>query len=174
MLRPTGLLTFAQAFPDRVYDVGIAEQHAVTSAAGLAMAGMKPVVAVYSTFLNRAFDQVLMDVALHRLPVTFAEATLGADVKVPTLDGPVTVRIPPGTPSGKTLRVRGRGVQADGHGKAGDLLVTVDVQVPVNLNSDQRGAVEALAQTLDEDPRAALFAAAASQHRRKTDATSDQ
>jgi 1-deoxy-D-xylulose-5-phosphate synthase len=70
MLRPTGLLPFAQAFPDRVYDVGIAEQHAVTSAAGLAIAGMKPVVALYSTFLNRAFDQVLLDVALHRLPVT--------------------------------------------------------------------------------------------------------
>jgi 1-deoxy-D-xylulose-5-phosphate synthase len=72
MLRPTGLLSFAQAFPDRVFDVGIAEQHAVTSAAGLAMAGMKPVVAVYSTFLNRAFDQLMMDVALHRLPVTLA------------------------------------------------------------------------------------------------------
>ena len=69
-----------------------------------------------------------------RLPVTFTEATLGADVKVPTLDGQVTVRIPPGTPSGKVLRVRGRGVHADGKSAAGDLLVTVDVQVPVNLN----------------------------------------
>ena len=58
-------------FPDRVFDVGIAEQHAVTSAAGLAMGGLHPVVCVYATFLNRAFDQVLMDVALHRLPVTF-------------------------------------------------------------------------------------------------------
>ncbi|RKT54447.1 1-deoxy-D-xylulose-5-phosphate synthase [Saccharothrix australiensis] len=71
MLRPTGLLGFSREFPDRVFDVGIAEQHAVTSAAGLAMAGLHPVVAVYATFLNRAFDQVLMDVALHRLPVTF-------------------------------------------------------------------------------------------------------
>jgi len=70
MLYPTGLSQFAAAYPDRVYDVGIAEQHAVTSAAGLAMAGLHPVVAIYSTFLNRAFDQVLMDVALHKLPVT--------------------------------------------------------------------------------------------------------
>ena len=71
MLHPTGLAQFAAAYPDRVYDVGIAEQHAVTSAAGLAMGGLHPVVALYSTFLNRAFDQTLMDVALHRLPVTF-------------------------------------------------------------------------------------------------------
>src|SRR6185369_383633 len=70
MLRSTGLDKFAEAFPDRWYDVGIAEQHAVTSAAGLAMGGLHPVVAIYSTFLNRAFDQVLMDVALHKLPVT--------------------------------------------------------------------------------------------------------
>jgi 1-deoxy-D-xylulose-5-phosphate synthase len=71
MLHPTGLAQFAAAYPDRVYDVGIAEQHAVTSAAGLAMGGFHPVVAIYSTFLNRAFDQTLMDVALHRLAVTF-------------------------------------------------------------------------------------------------------
>jgi 1-deoxy-D-xylulose-5-phosphate synthase len=70
MLQPTGLGQFAAAYPDRVYDVGIAEQHALTSAAGLALGGMHPVVAIYSTFLNRAFDQTLMDVALHRLPVT--------------------------------------------------------------------------------------------------------
>jgi 1-deoxy-D-xylulose-5-phosphate synthase len=70
MLHPTGLAAFKAAYPDRVYDVGIAEQHAMTSAAGLAMAGLHPVVAVYATFLNRAFDQLLMDVALHRLPVT--------------------------------------------------------------------------------------------------------
>jgi 1-deoxy-D-xylulose-5-phosphate synthase len=72
MLHPVGLAPFAEAYPDRIYDVGIAEQHAVTSAAGLALGGLHPVVAVYATFLNRAFDQVLMDVALHRLPVTFA------------------------------------------------------------------------------------------------------
>jgi 1-deoxy-D-xylulose-5-phosphate synthase len=72
MLHPTGLGPFARAFPDRVFDVGIAEQHAMTSAAGLAMGGLHPVVAIYATFLNRAFDQLLMDVALHRLPVTVA------------------------------------------------------------------------------------------------------
>ena len=71
MLQPTGLLRFSQAYPDRTFDVGIAEQHAVTSAAGLAMGGMHPVVCLYATFLNRAFDQALMDVALHALPVTF-------------------------------------------------------------------------------------------------------
>src|SRR5262249_21038236 len=70
MLHPTGLAAFARAHPDRVFDVGIAEQHAMTSAAGLALGGMHPVVAVYATFLNRAFDQLLMDVALHKLPVT--------------------------------------------------------------------------------------------------------
>jgi len=67
---PTGLAAFGERFKDRLFDVGIAEQHAMTSAAGLAMAGMHPVVAIYSTFLNRAFDQVMMDVALHKLPVT--------------------------------------------------------------------------------------------------------
>ena len=72
MRRSTGLEPFARRFPDRFFDVGIAEQHAVASAAGLATAGLHPVVAVYGTFLNRAFDQVLMDVALHRCAVTFA------------------------------------------------------------------------------------------------------
>ncbi|MDP8928555.1 MAG: 1-deoxy-D-xylulose-5-phosphate synthase [Actinomycetota bacterium] len=71
MLHPTGLGGFANRFPERVFDVGIAEQHAVTSAAGLAIAGLHPVVAIYATFLGRAFDQLLMDVALHRLAVTF-------------------------------------------------------------------------------------------------------
>jgi 1-deoxy-D-xylulose-5-phosphate synthase len=70
MLGPTGLDRFASRFPRRCFDVGIAEQHAMTSAAGLAMGGLHPVVAVYATFLNRAFDQLLMDVALHRQPVT--------------------------------------------------------------------------------------------------------
>lgn len=70
MAGPTGLAAFGQLYPDRLFDVGIAEQHAMTSAAGLAMGGMHPVVAIYSTFLNRAFDQVMMDVALHKLPVT--------------------------------------------------------------------------------------------------------
>ncbi|AIV40054.1 1-deoxy-D-xylulose-5-phosphate synthase [Curtobacterium sp. MR_MD2014] len=71
MLRPTGLHRFQEQHPDRVIDVGIAEQHAVTTAAGLAYGGLHPVVALYATFLNRAFDQVLMDVALHRAGVTF-------------------------------------------------------------------------------------------------------
>ncbi len=70
MSGPTGLDPFGAAFPGRLYDVGIAEQHAMTSAAGLALGGVHPVVAVYATFLNRAFDQLLMDVALHGLPVT--------------------------------------------------------------------------------------------------------
>ena len=71
MLRPTGLYRMAQKYPNRVVDTGIAEQHAVTSAAGLAYGGMHPVVAIYATFINRAFDQVLMDVALHKAGVTF-------------------------------------------------------------------------------------------------------
>jgi len=71
MLGPTGLAPFAERYPDRVFDVGLAEAHAVTTAAGLALGGLHPVVAVYATFLNRAFDQVLLDVAMHRLPVTF-------------------------------------------------------------------------------------------------------
>lgn len=71
MLAPVGLAPFEKAFPDRTFDVGIAEQHAATSAAGMAFAGLHPVVALYATFLNRAFDQVLMDVALHKAGVTF-------------------------------------------------------------------------------------------------------
>ncbi|MFI5479970.1 MULTISPECIES: 1-deoxy-D-xylulose-5-phosphate synthase [Streptomyces] len=71
MLQPVGLGKFQEAFPDRIYDVGIAEQHGAVSAAGLATGGLHPVFAVYATFLNRAFDQVLMDVALHKCGVTF-------------------------------------------------------------------------------------------------------
>ena len=71
MLGPTGLTAFSEAFPNRTFDVGIAEQHAVTSAVGMAHAGLHPVVAVYSTFLNRAIDQVIMDCALHKAGVTF-------------------------------------------------------------------------------------------------------
>ncbi len=71
MLGPTGLDQFQKEFPERTFDVGIAEQHAVTSAAGMAFAGLHPVVALYSTFLNRAFDQMLLDVALHGAGVTF-------------------------------------------------------------------------------------------------------
>jgi 1-deoxy-D-xylulose-5-phosphate synthase len=70
MAEPTGIAQLMKKYPKRAYDVGIAEQHAITSAAGLALGGLHPVVAVYATFLNRAFDQVLLDVAMHRLPVT--------------------------------------------------------------------------------------------------------
>ncbi|MGW7051495.1 1-deoxy-D-xylulose-5-phosphate synthase [Streptomyces sp. NPDC054887] len=84
MLHPVGLTKFAAAFPDRVWDVGIAEQHAAVCAAGLATGGLHPVVAVYATFLNRAFDQVLMDVALHRCGVTFVLDRAG----VTGTDGP--------------------------------------------------------------------------------------
>ncbi|MEV8230435.1 1-deoxy-D-xylulose-5-phosphate synthase [Streptomyces sp. NPDC079167] len=84
MLHPVGLTRFAEEFPDRIWDVGIAEQHAAVSAAGLATGGMHPVVAVYATFLNRAFDQLLMDVALHRCGVTFVLDRAG----VTGADGP--------------------------------------------------------------------------------------
>ncbi|MFJ6631932.1 1-deoxy-D-xylulose-5-phosphate synthase [Streptomyces sp. NPDC091376] len=84
MLHPVGLAKFAERFPDRVWDVGIAEQHAAVSAAGLATGGLHPVVAVYATFLNRAFDQLLMDVALHRCGVTFVLDRAG----VTGVDGP--------------------------------------------------------------------------------------
>ena len=77
MLYPVGLDRFAARFPERTFDVGIAEQHAVTSAAGLAMGGLHPVVAIYATFMNRAFDQVLMDVALHQCGVTFVTDRAG-------------------------------------------------------------------------------------------------
>ncbi|GAA4959478.1 1-deoxy-D-xylulose-5-phosphate synthase [Yinghuangia aomiensis] len=84
MLIPVGLHKFAAAYPDRTFDVGIAEQHAVTSAAGLALGGLHPVFAVYATFLNRAFDQVLMDCALHKCGVTFVLDRAG----VTGFDGP--------------------------------------------------------------------------------------
>ena len=71
MMGPTGLDKFEKAFPERTFDVGIAEQHATTAAAGMAFAGLHPIIAVYSTFLNRAFDQLLLDVALHKAGVTF-------------------------------------------------------------------------------------------------------
>jgi molecular chaperone DnaJ len=89
------------------------------------------------------------------VPVTFAEAALGAEIKVPTLDGEVTIRVPPGTPSGKTLRVRGRGVR-DTSGQEGDLLVTIEVQVPEELTSEQRAAVESLASAFPGNPRSSV------------------
>jgi molecular chaperone DnaJ len=89
-----------------------------------------------------------------RVPITFPEAVLGAQVSVPTLDGPVTVKIPPGTTSGRTFRVRGRGVP----GKEGDLLVTVEVAVPQKVSAEARKQLEAFAAAAPDDPRAHLAA----------------
>ena len=87
------------------------------------------------------------------VPVTFPEAALGASVTVPTLSGSVTLRVPPGTKSGRTLRVRGKGVEASGSSPAGDLLVTVDVAVPTELTDAEREAIEKLAAASLESPR---------------------
>jgi molecular chaperone DnaJ len=91
------------------------------------------------------------------VPITFAEASLGAELTVPTLDGSVTLKVPPGTASGRTLRVRGRGVP--GKGRRGDLLVTLDVAVPVRLTPAQRKVIETLSEEMDEDPRPQITAA---------------
>jgi molecular chaperone DnaJ len=87
------------------------------------------------------------------VPVTFPEAALGTTVRVPTLDGPVTLRIPAGTSSGKTFRVKGRGVPGHGRKATGDLLVTTEVAVPPKLSAEERAAVEQLAQVSHHDPR---------------------
>jgi molecular chaperone DnaJ len=87
------------------------------------------------------------------LPVTFPEATLGTTVRVPTMDGAVTLKIPPGTASGRTFRVRGRGVPRRGGSSTGDLLVTVEVAVPKNLPADAREALEKYAAAQPDDPR---------------------
>jgi molecular chaperone DnaJ len=91
------------------------------------------------------------------VPITFAEATLGTTLRVPTLDGSVALKIPSGTPSGRTFRVRGRGVQRRGH--TGDLLVTVEVAVPANLDSASREALEHFAAAQTDDPRPQITAA---------------
>ncbi|MHB8681473.1 MAG: molecular chaperone DnaJ [Acidimicrobiales bacterium] len=90
------------------------------------------------------------------VPVTYPEAVLGTTVTVPTLDDPVTLRIPAGTPNGKTFRVKGRGVPAHARNAAGDLLVTIEVTVPDRLTDEQRAAVEKLAAVSDESPRSHL------------------
>jgi molecular chaperone DnaJ len=90
------------------------------------------------------------------VPVSYAEATLGTTLTVPTLGDPVTLRVPPGTPSGRTFRVKGRGVPAGKKGATGDLLVTVEVAVPASLTDEQRAAVEALAAVIDPPARDAL------------------
>ena len=91
------------------------------------------------------------------VPITFTEAALGTTLTVPTLDGTVSLKVPPGTASGRTLRVRGRGVP--GKGRAGDLLVTLEVAVPARLTPEQRELLEKLAVAMDEDPRPQVTAA---------------
>jgi molecular chaperone DnaJ len=91
------------------------------------------------------------------VPITFAEASLGTTLTVPTLDGNVSLKVPPGTASGRTLRVRGRGITSKG--RSGDLLVTLDVAVPVKLTPAQRKVIEALAEEMPEDPRPQITAA---------------
>ncbi len=90
------------------------------------------------------------------VPVTFAEAALGAQISVPTLNGPVTLKLPAGTTTGRTFRVRGRGVPGKGASAAGDLLVTVEVAVPQNLSTEAKKALEAFAAASPQDPRAHL------------------
>jgi molecular chaperone DnaJ len=105
-------------------------------------------VAAHELFGRRGRDLTLT------APLTFAEAALGSTIRVPTLEGPVSLRVPPGTPSGRIFRVRGRGVKS---GKStGDLLVTVEVAVPPHLTNAQREAVEALAEASEESPRSHL------------------
>ncbi|TFV51986.1 molecular chaperone DnaJ [Blastococcus sp. TF02A-35] len=91
------------------------------------------------------------------VPITFAEAALGTTLTVPTLDGSVSLKVPAGTASGRTLRVRGRGVP--GKARSGDLLVTVEIAVPVRLTPAQRKVIETLAEEMDEDPRPQITAA---------------
>ena len=90
------------------------------------------------------------------VPVAFAEAALGTTLTVPTLDDPVTLRVPAGTPSGRTFRVKGRGVPGGKKTATGDLLVTVEVAVPDELTDEQRAAVEELAKVIEPPSRAAL------------------
>ena len=89
------------------------------------------------------------------VPISFVEATLGADITVPTLEGNVTLRVPPGTASGTVLRVSGKGIE-DGKGATGDLRVTVEVQVPKNLSDEQRALLEKFDADDDDNPRAHL------------------
>ena len=91
------------------------------------------------------------------MPITFVEASLGTTLTVPTLDGNVSLKVPAGTSSGRTLRVRGRGIK--GKGRSGDLLVTLEVAVPVKLTPAQRKVIETLAEEMPEDPRPQITAA---------------
>jgi molecular chaperone DnaJ len=101
---------------------------------------------------HRVFGRRGQNLTLN-VPITFPEATLGTTVRVPTLDDPVTLRIPPGTSSGKTFRVKGRGVATRGRRPAGDLLVTTEVAVPKKLTDEQRAAVEEFARVSHDEPR---------------------
>jgi molecular chaperone DnaJ len=101
---------------------------------------------------HRVFGRRGQNLTLN-VPITFPEATLGTTVRVPTLDDPVTLRIPPGTSSGKTFRVKGRGVATRGRRPAGDLLVTTEVAVPKTLTDEQRAAVEEFARVSHDEPR---------------------
>jgi molecular chaperone DnaJ len=105
-----------------------------------------------SELFGRSGDDLTLDV-----PISFAEAALGTTLTVPTLDGTVSLKVPPGTAGGRTFRVRGRGVH--GKGRTGDLLVTVSIAVPTSLDADARAAVEELAARIDEDPRPQVTAA---------------
>jgi 1-deoxy-D-xylulose-5-phosphate synthase len=159
MLAPVGLTAFAEAFPKRVFDVGIAEQHATTSAAGMAFAGLHPVVAIYATFLNRAFDQVLMDCALHKAGVTFVLDRAG----VTGPDGPshhgmwdmAILQVVPGLRlaaprDGATLREELR--EAVGVNDAPTVLRFPTGAVTVDLPAvERRGGVDLLHRTGDED-----------------------
>jgi molecular chaperone DnaJ len=107
-------------------------------------------VAPHPLFTRRGRDLLVT------VPVTFAEAALGAEIKVPTLDDPVTLKIPPGTRSGRTFRVRNRGVPSSSGAGIGDLLVTVEVAVPTNLSAAEREAIEALASASTQSPRTHL------------------
>jgi molecular chaperone DnaJ len=107
-------------------------------------------VAPHPLFSRRGRDLLVT------VPVTFAEAALGAEIKVPTLDDPVTLKIPPGTRSGRTFRVRNRGVPSSSGAGTGDLLVTVEVAVPTNLSAAEREAIEALASASTQSPRTHL------------------
>jgi molecular chaperone DnaJ len=107
---------------------------------------------VVSVAPHRVFGRKGRNLTLS-VPVTFAEAALGTEITVPTLDDPVTLRIPAGTPPGRTFRVKGRGVPVSGKHRAGDLLVTIDVVVPEKLSDAERSAIEALAAVSTPAPR---------------------
>ena len=113
---------------------------------------VKVFVAGHKLFGRRGKDLTLT------VPITFAEATLGSSISVPTLDTPVTLKVPPGTKSGQTFRVKGRGVHAAAKTQVGDLLVTVEILVPTDLDREQIKAVEQLQKTLAQNPRGKLGA----------------